>query len=64
MDKPHSGFKVTLQKPAKIKTFLDAHVIGQEGAKNPLRWRYITIINVSFTNPIILMWNWIKAIFY
>ena len=21
MDKPHSGFKVTLQKPAKIKTF-------------------------------------------
>ena len=36
MDKPHSGFKVTLQKPAKIKTFLDAHVIGQEGAKKSI----------------------------
>lgn len=36
MDKPHSGFKVTLQKPAKIKTHLDAHVIGQEGAKKSI----------------------------
>ena len=36
MDKPHSGFKVTLQKRAKIKTHLDAHVIGQEGAKKSI----------------------------
>ena len=36
MDKPHSGFKVTLQKPAKIKTHLDAYVIGQEGAKKSI----------------------------
>ena len=36
MDKPQSGFKVTLQKPAKIKTHLDAHVIGQEGAKKSI----------------------------
>ena len=36
MDKPQSGYKVTLQKPAKIKTHLDAHVIGQEGAKKSI----------------------------
>ena len=36
MDKPHTGFKVTLQRPAKIKAHLDAHVIGQERAKKSI----------------------------
>ena len=33
---PHSGFKVTLQKPAKIKTHLDTHVIGQDSVKKSI----------------------------
>jgi len=36
IDKPNSGFKVSLQKPLKIKTHLDAHVIGQESAKKSI----------------------------
>ena len=32
-DSNNEGFKVRLQKPAKIKSYLDAHVIGQEQAK-------------------------------
>ena len=27
---PKEGFKVTLQKPSKIKKFLDSYVIGQD----------------------------------
>jgi len=33
---PKEGFKVTLQKPSKIKTFLDTYVIGQEHAKKAI----------------------------
>jgi len=33
---PDRGFKVTLQKPAKIKAYLDAYVIGQERAKKAI----------------------------
>ena len=33
VERPDIGFKVTLQKPAKIKAYLDAYVIGQERAK-------------------------------
>ncbi len=32
-NKPFSSFKVQLQKPSKIKSGLDAHVIGQDRAK-------------------------------
>ena len=35
-DSNNEGFKVRLQKPAKIKSYLDAHVIGQEQAKKTL----------------------------
>ena len=35
-EKPDSGFKVTLQKPGKIKSFLDHHVIGQNSAKKSI----------------------------
>ena len=33
---PKEGFKVTLQKPSKIKKFLDTYVIGQEHAKKAI----------------------------
>nr|AGO87771.1 ATP-dependent Clp protease ATP-binding subunit ClpX [uncultured bacterium L413009-K18] len=36
LNQPQSGFKVTLQKPSKIKSNLDTHVIGQEGAKKAI----------------------------
>ena len=32
-DQSPSGFKVVLQKPSKIKSYLDQHVIGQNNAK-------------------------------
>ena len=32
-DNSHPGFKVVLQKPSKIKSYLDQHVIGQNNAK-------------------------------
>ena len=35
-DSNNEGFKVRLQKPAKIKSYLDAHVIGQEQAKKTI----------------------------
>ena len=35
-DSNDEGFKVRLQKPAKIKSYLDAHVIGQEQAKKTI----------------------------
>ena len=35
-DKQGSGFKVTLQKPSKIKSGLDKHVVGQENAKKAI----------------------------
>ncbi len=36
MNQPQNGFKVTLQKPSKIKSNLDIHVIGQDGAKKAI----------------------------
>ena len=33
---PNEGFKVTLQKPSKIKKFLDSYVIGQDHAKKAI----------------------------
>ena len=32
-DDSKEGFKVTLQKPSKIKNYLDSYVVGQENAK-------------------------------
>jgi len=36
MNQSQNGFKVTLQKPSKIKSNLDIHVIGQDGAKKAI----------------------------
>ena len=36
VDHPQSAFKVTLQKPSKIKANLDHHVVGQERAKKAI----------------------------
>ena len=36
LDQPQSGFKVTLQKPSKIKANLDHHVVGQDRAKKAI----------------------------
>ena len=36
INQPQNGFKVTLQKPAKIKSGLDRHVVGQEHAKKAI----------------------------
>ena len=35
-EKPDSSFKVTLQKPSKIKSYLDKYVVGQENAKKAI----------------------------
>ena len=36
LDQPQAGFKVTLQKPSKIKSNLDIHVVGQDHAKKSI----------------------------
>ena len=36
MDEAYGGFKVTLQKPSKIKSGLDKYVVGQERAKKAI----------------------------
>ena len=36
VDHPQSSFKVTLQKPSKIKANLDHHVVGQDRAKKAI----------------------------
>ena len=36
INQPQSGFKVTLQKPSRIKSNLDIHIIGQVGAKKAI----------------------------
>ncbi len=33
-EKPQEKFKVTLQKPSKIKKYLDSYVVGQERSRN------------------------------
>ena len=36
INQPQSGFKVTLQKPSRIKSNLDIHIIGQDSAKKAI----------------------------
>ena len=33
LDEAQGGFKVTLQKPSKVKSGLDKYIVGQENAK-------------------------------
>ena len=53
---PKEGFKVTLQKPSKIKKFLDTYVIGQEHAKKAISVavynHYKRIIHQSYYSDI------------
>ena len=52
-DHSESGFKVTLQKPSKIKSYLDLHVVGQSKAKKSISVavynHYKRIIHQSYT---------------
>mgnify|MGYP001273818780 CR=1 FL=1 len=52
-DHSESGFKVTLQKPSKIKSYLDLHVVGQNKAKKSISVavynHYKRIIHQSYT---------------
>jgi len=52
-DNSESGFKVTLQKPSKIKSYLDLHVVGQSKAKKSISVavynHYKRIIHQSYT---------------
>ena len=55
-DHPDSGFKVTLQKPSKIKFYLDSHVVGQSKAKKSISVavynHYKRIIHQSYTSEV------------
>ena len=55
-DHHKSGFKVTLQKPSKIKSYLDGHVIGQDRAKKSISVavynHYKRIIHQSYSSDI------------
>ena len=52
-DHSEPGFKVTLQKPSKIKSYLDLHVVGQSKAKKSISVavynHYKRIIHQSYT---------------
>ena len=52
-DHSESGFKATLQKPSKIKSYLDLHVVGQSKAKKSISVavynHYKRIIHQSYT---------------
>ena len=56
LDQPQSGFKVTLQKPSKIKANLDYHVVGQDRAKKAIAVsvynHYKRIIHQSYLSDI------------
>ena len=56
LDQPQAGFKVTLQKPSKIKANLDHHVIGQDRAKKAIAVsvynHYKRIIHQSYLSDI------------
>jgi len=56
LDQPQSGFKVTLQKPSKIKANLDHHVVGQDRAKKAIAVsvynHYKRIIHQSYLSDI------------
>ena len=53
---PKEGFKVTLQKPSKIKKFLDSYVVGQDYAKKAISVavynHYKRIIHQSYYSDI------------
>ena len=55
-DHSESGFKVTLQKPSKIKSYLDSHVVGQSKAKKSISVavynHYKRIIHQSYTSEV------------
>ena len=55
-EKPQEKFKVTLQKPSKIKKYLDSYVVGQESAKKSISVavynHYKRIINTSYVSDI------------
>ena len=56
VDQPQAGFKVTLQKPSKIKSNLDIHVVGQDRAKKAIAVavynHYKRIIHQSYLTDI------------
>ncbi len=56
VDHSESGFKVTLQKPSKIKSYLDSHVVGQSKAKKSISVavynHYKRIIHQSYTSEV------------
>ena len=55
-DHSESGFRVTLQKPSKIKSYLDSHVVGQDRAKKSISVavynHYKRIIHQSYTSEV------------
>ena len=55
-EKPQEKFKVTLQKPSKIKKYLDSYVVGQDSAKKSISVavynHYKRIINTSYVSDI------------
>ena len=55
-EKPKESFKVTLQKPSKIKEFLDSYVVGQDYAKKTISVavynHYKRIINQSYESDV------------
>ncbi len=55
-EKPKESFKVTLQKPSKIKDFLDSYVVGQDYAKKTISVavynHYKRIINQSYESGV------------
>ena len=55
-EKPQEKFKVTLQKPSKIKKYLDSYVVGQERAKKSISVavynHYKRILNTSYVSDI------------
>jgi ATP-dependent Clp protease ATP-binding subunit ClpX len=55
-EKPKESFKVTLQKPSKIKDFLDSYVVGQDYAKKTISVavynHYKRIINQSYESDV------------
>ena len=55
-EKPKESFKVALQKPSKIKEFLDSYVVGQDYAKKTISVavynHYKRIINQSYESGV------------
>ena len=55
-DDSKESFKVTLQKPSKIKNYLDSYVVGQENAKKSIAVavynHYKRIINKSYVSDV------------